>query len=69
MDLADEPLPDQTEGKTEEEQTEPASAKEDLIAETDVSTNHDPAEVSAETKEPEESLVLEDSATQEDVLK
>jgi hypothetical protein len=69
VDLAEEPLPDQTEGKTEEEQTEPASAKEDLIAETDVSTNHDPAEISAETKEPEESLVLEDSATQEDVLK
>ena len=69
VDLEEEPLPDQAEGKTEEEQAEPAKAKEDLIAETEVSADHDPAEPSEEPEEPDESVSSRDPDPKENVLK
>lgn len=69
VDLEEEPLPDQAEGKTEEEQVELAKAKEDLIAETEVSADHDPAEPSEEPEEPDESVASEDPDPKENVLK
>jgi hypothetical protein len=65
-DVEEEPLPDHTEGKNEEEKIDAATPKDDSSAEIEMSTDH----VSAEPpEEPKELVVSEDSEPKEDVLK
>lgn len=69
IDVVEEPLSNQAEDKNEEEKIDASTPNDDSSAETEVSTNHDPVEPSEQTKEPDESVVLEDSEPNDGVAK